>query len=233
MKLEARNLTCGYGKALVVHDVTLTLDEGIVAILGPNGAGKSTLLKMLAGQLPVAGGELLLDGKSYAGRSASELAREGVVLMPQTGAVFPDISVHDNLRLGALHHPGGEAAIGDSMARFPVLEERASQSAGSLSGGERQLLAICCALLMRPKVLLLDEPTSGLSPMIARETAEVVGEAVSEGLTVAWVVEQMPELALERARAAYFIEAGQVTYDGPAEALLEQNRLQELMLQHG
>jgi branched-chain amino acid transport system ATP-binding protein len=86
---------------------------------------------------------------------------------------------------------------------------------------------------MRPKVLLLDEPTSGLSPMIARETAEVVGEAVSEGLTVAWVVEQMPELALERARAAYFIEAGQVTYDGPAEALLEQNRLQELMLQHG
>ena len=233
MNLEAQNLTGGYGRVEILHDVSLRIGtEGMVAILGPNGAGKSTLLKTLAGHLPVLGGQLLLDGQRYDGRDARWAARAGIALVPQTGSVFPDLSVAENLRLGALYHPRPDEAIAEAMERFPVLGERAGQAAGSLSGGERQLLAISSALLMEPKVLLLDEPTTGLSPMAAEATAELIGESIQHGMAVAWVVEQMPELALERATRAYFIEAGQVTFDGDASALLEREKLEELMLQH-
>ena len=233
MNLEARKLVGGYGRVEVLHDVSISVPEsGVVAILGPNGAGKSTLLKTLAGHLPAISGELLLAGERYNERTARWLAREGVVLVPQTGAVFPDLTVEENLRLGALHNPDRSKDIATAMERFPVLGERKNQSAGSLSGGERQLLAISSALLMRPKVLLLDEPTTGLSPIAAKSTADLIGEAIEGGTAVAWVVEQMPELALQRAEHAYFLEAGQITYDGPASTLMEAGRLEELMLQH-
>lgn len=233
MNLEARKLTGGYGRVEVLHDVSVTIPEGgVVAVLGPNGAGKSTLLKTLAGHLPAMAGELLLAGERYDGRDARWLARAGVVLVPQTGAVFPDLTVAENLRLGALHNPDGAGDIAAAMERFPMLRERSGQSAGSLSGGERQLLAISSALLMRPKVLLLDEPTTGLAPQAAATTADLIGQAIERGTAVAWVVEQMPELALGRAQHAYFLEAGQITYAGPASSLLEAGRLEELMLQH-
>jgi len=233
VNLEARDLRGGYGKVEILHGVSLRLDaQGMVAILGPNGAGKSTLLNTLAGHLPALGGELLLDGERYDHRDARWASRAGIALVPQSGAVFPDLTVEENLRLGALHSKDAATKISAAMGRFPVLGERASQSAGSLSGGERKLLAISSALLMEPKVLLLDEPTTGLSPMAAQATAELIGESIQGGMSVAWVVEQTPELALERATRAYFVEAGQVTYDGPADALLERGRLEELMLQH-
>jgi ABC-type branched-subunit amino acid transport system ATPase component len=233
VNLEARNLIGGYGRVEILHDVSIRLGgDGMVAILGPNGAGKSTLLKTLAGHLPSLDGELLLDGERYDGRDARWAARAGIVLVPQTRSVFPDLSVAENLRLGALYNPRADDAIAAAMDRFPVLRERGDQAAGSLSGGERQILAISSAVLMEPKVLLLDEPTTGLSPMAAESTAELIGELIESGMTVAWVVEQLPELALERAARAYFIEAGQVTFEGEASALLEEGRLEELMLQH-
>jgi branched-chain amino acid transport system ATP-binding protein len=233
MRLETRDLVGGYGPVEILHGISLNLDaDGMVAILGPNGAGKSTLLKTLAGHLPAQRGDRLLDGQSYARRDARWVSRAGVALVPQTGAVFPDLTVEENLRLGALYHARAAEAIAEAMARFPVLGERRGQAAGSLSGGERQLLAIASAVLMEPKVLLLDEPTTGLSPMAAEATAELIGELVHGGMSVAWVVEQMPELALQRATRAYFVEAGEVAFEGAASALLEQGRLEELMLQH-
>jgi branched-chain amino acid transport system ATP-binding protein len=233
MRLEAQGVTSGYGPVPIIHDVSLEIPENaIVAILGPNGAGKSTLLKTLARHLPVMSGSLLLDGERYDDMDATRAARAGIALVSQTGNVFGELSVEDNLRLGALRHPDGKKAIAEVKERFAVLGERSRQSAGSLSGGERQLLAVSCALLMRPGILLLDEPTTGLSPLAAQATAELIEETVQEGRGVAWVVEQMPELALERARHAYFVEAGQVTFYSDAAALLEEGRLQELMLQH-
>jgi ABC-type branched-subunit amino acid transport system ATPase component len=230
--LEAESLTAGYGALPVVHDVSLEIPgEELVAILGPNGAGKSTLLKALAGRLPVLSGDRRLGGESYRDRGAHWAARSGIVLVPQTGAVFPDLSVEDNLRIGALGRRDGAAAIAEVLERLPILHERTAQSAGSLSGGERQLLAIASALLMQPKVLLLDEPTTGLAPLAAEATAELISATVAGGTAVAWVVEQIPELALERATRAYFLDGGQVTFDGDPMALLVEGRLEELLLQ--
>jgi branched-chain amino acid transport system ATP-binding protein len=151
--------------------------------------------------------------------------------VPQTGAVFPNLTVTENLRIGALRREDPGPAIAATLERFPILGERPNQVAGSLSGGERQVLAISAALLMRPRVLLLDEPTTGLAPLIAAEIADLILDAVGEGMAAAWVVEQMPELALRRAEHAYFIEGGEITFDGPASALMERERLEELMLQ--
>jgi ABC-type branched-subunit amino acid transport system ATPase component len=231
MSLEARRLTSGYGPVAVLHDVTLRVpEEGIVAILGANGAGKSTLLKTLAGQLPVMSGERLFHSESYTARDSRWAAREGIVLVPQTSPVFMDLTVSENLRIGALYHPAARKALREVTDRFTILGERAEQLAGSLSGGERQLLAISVALLMQPKVLLLDEPTTGLAPMSAMRVSELIVEAVGQGLSVAWVVEQMPETALKEAQHAYFLEGGQVQYDGEAHPLLSRHQLKELVL---
>jgi branched-chain amino acid transport system ATP-binding protein len=231
MTLTMNGVTSGYGKVPILHGVTMEIpSSGIVAILGPNGAGKSTLLKTIARQLPVMSGELALNGQRFDHRDATWAARSGVALVPQSGNVFADLTVEQNLRLGALHNPDSKAAITGFMDRFPVLRERSRQLASSLSGGERQLLAISAGLLMRPTMLLLDEPTTGLSPIAANETAELIDGIVADGLGVAWVVEQMPELALKRSRHAYFVDGGQVTYFERAEDLLKEGRLESMML---
>ena len=230
--LEARALVAGYGALPVLHEVSVVIPSGgAVAILGPNGAGKSTLMKTLAGQLPTMGGELLLDGVRYDGRDAEWATRQGIVLVPQDQNVFADLTVLENLRIAARARQGVRGDIDEPMDRFPILRERAGQLAGSLSGGERQLLAISCALLMQPTVLLLDEPTTGLAPMAAARTAEIIGEVIKSGTTVAWVVEQRPELALERVDRAYLLTAGEIRFEGEPGAFLEERRLEELMLQ--
>jgi branched-chain amino acid transport system ATP-binding protein len=232
VKLEARNVTAGYGRVAILHDVSLSIPErGIVTILGPNGAGKSTLLRALAGQIPLMSGDRLLDGASYARSDATSTSRAGVALVPQTDAVFADLTVEDNLRIGAHGREDADEAIAEVVSRFPILDERLEQAAGSLSGGERQLLAVSAALLMRPSVLLLDEPTTGLAPTAAAATAGLIADTAAEGTAVAWVVEQSPELALERADRAYFVEAGQIRFEGEARSLMEADRLEALMLQ--
>jgi ABC-type branched-subunit amino acid transport system ATPase component len=230
--LEARGLSAGYGRLPVLHEVSVAIpDEGVVAILGPNGAGKSTLMKVLARRLVVMSGELRFRGESYANRGATWAARSGIALVPQDHSVFADLTVAQNLRLGAGDRSDAANAIADAMGDFPYLRERAGQVAGSLSGGERQILAVTSALLMRPTVLLLDEPTTGLAPQAAQMTAQLISDAVAGGTAVVWVVEQTPELALERASRAYFLEGGQIRFDGEPKALLDNGRLEELFLQ--
>jgi branched-chain amino acid transport system ATP-binding protein len=230
--LEVRDLEAGYGRLPVLHGVSLGVPaEGAVAILGPNGAGKSTLLKALARQIPIMKGELHFDGESYAHEGATWAARHGIALVPQSGNVFADLSIRDNLRLSALRRSEANEAIAHAIERFPVLGERADQLAGSLSGGERQMLAISSALLLEPKLLLLDEPTTGLSPKAAEETAEAVAEVSRGGTAVLWVVAQMPELVLRRVRHAYVMEAGRVQFDGTPAELMQGGRLEQLLLQ--
>jgi branched-chain amino acid transport system ATP-binding protein len=231
--LEAREITAGYGKIPVLHEVSITIrDRGAVAILGPNGAGKSTLMKTLARQLPTMSGELVIEGDRYDQRNAQWATAEGIALVPQENAVFPDLTVLENLRLGATARKGVQGNIDEPMDRFPILRERAHQRAGSLSGGERQLLAVSCALLMDPSVLLLDEPTTGLAPMAAEMVAELIADVIASGTAVAWVVEQMPELALRRAEQVYLLNGGQIQFEGDPSELLEEGRLEGLMLQH-
>jgi branched-chain amino acid transport system ATP-binding protein len=201
----------------------------VTAILGPNGAGKSTLMRTLSGYLPAISGELRLNDEDFTGRDVSWCVEQGVILMGQTGNVFPDLTIEENLALAALNRDDSAAAVEAAMDRVPVLRERYRQAAGSLSGGERQLLAIASALIMEPKVLLLDEPTTGLSPLAVEATVEVIDQCVAEGMTIAWVVEQMPEIALKRAGRAYFLDAGTVTFEGAAAELLEGNRLEQMM----
>jgi branched-chain amino acid transport system ATP-binding protein len=230
--LDVRDLHAGYGRLPVLHGVSIRVPaEGSVAILGANGAGKSTLLKTLARQLPVMRGEISFDGQSYGEHDATWAARHGIALVPQSGNVFPDLTIRDNLRLSALGREDGRAAIEASVARFPVLGERAEQLAGSLSGGERQMLAISAALLLNPKLLLLDEPTTGLSPKAAEATAETIAEVARGGTAVLWVVEQMPELVLRRVQHAYVMQAGQVQFDGLPATLLEEGFLEQMLLQ--
>ena len=232
MKLEAHEVRAGYGRLEVLHGISLVVpSEGAVAILGPNGAGKSTLLKALARELPLLSGELRLGGDDYGERDATWAARNGIALVPQSGSVFPDLTVRDNLRLGAMRHPDGTAAIDAVTERFPVLSERGSQLAGSLSGGERQMLAIASALLLDPKVLLLDEPTSGLSPKAAAATSEIVAGIAAEGTGVLWVVEQLPELVLQQVNHAYVMAAGRVQHEGPPDEFLAEGRLEQMLLQ--
>lgn len=234
MILESQGLVAGYGKLPVVHSVSVALPEGAaVAIIGPNGAGKSTLLKTLARQLPVMDGDVLYQGESYAGKDPNWAANHGIAFVPQGQSVFPNLTVLENLRIGAWLHPNPGLAIEEATSRFPILEERASQNAGSLSGGERQTLAISCALLMRPSVLLLDEPTSGLSPKAAKQIIDWISETVEQGMSVMWVVEQMPELILERSQKAYMLEAGRMKFEGEAESLVQSGQLEKLFLETG
>jgi len=231
--LEARDLRAGYGRLEVLHGVSLVVPrEGAVAILGPNGAGKSTLLKALARELPLLGGELTLEGQDYGEHDTTWASRNGIVLVPQSGNVFPDLTVRENLRLGAMRRADGPAAIEDAGARFAVLAERAGQLAGSLSGGERQMLAIASALLLEPKVLLLDEPTTGLSPKAAAATSAIVADIAAKGTAVVWVVEQMPELVLRQVQHAYVMAAGRVQHEGPPEEFLAEGKLEQMLLQH-
>jgi ABC-type branched-subunit amino acid transport system ATPase component len=234
MMLKAEEVVAGYGRVAVLHSVSVHVDEGeAVAIIGPNGAGKTTLMKALARQLPLMQGELLLRGERYSNRDALWAARQGIVLVPQTGSVFSDLSVMDNLRIGAwLQSDSSEQALDEAMEKFPILRDRAQQPASSLSGGERQILAIASALLVRPSVLLLDEPTSGLSPKATQLIVDWITEIVSQGTAVIWVVEQMPEPVLKRVSRAYMLGAGEVRFEGKAETLLVEGRLEELFLQH-
>ena len=229
--LEARDVHAGFGRLGVLHGVSIRVpDQGAVAILGPNGAGKSTLLKVLARQLPIMSGELLLGGRPYAAEDATWAARHGIALVPQTENVFRDLSVRENLRLGAMRRADGTAAIEEALSRVPELAERGDQLAGSLSGGERQMLAIASALLGQPKLLLLDEPTTGLAPKAAEATAETIAAVARTGAAVLWVVEQMHELALRRVQHAYVMEAGQVQFEGSPQELMGNGRLERMLL---
>lgn len=229
MLLEVSGLKSGYGKLEILHGIELMVDAGeVVVVLGPNGAGKTTFLKTLAGHLAPSAGEIRLVGDPIGGKGAWEVAAAGVGYVPQEDNVFGDMSVIDNLRVGTI--VDSRRQVGASFERFPILAERADQRAATLSGGERQMLAIGSALVTEPRLLLLDEPTSGLGPVYVDGIAHLLAQEASSGVGVLWVVEQNPEPALEVSSRAYVIEAGLVAGQYQSAELLDPLRLQEVYL---
>jgi len=230
--LSVENLSAGYGKAEVLHGVTLSVAaRQIVAIVGPNGAGKSTLMHAVMGLLPRKGQVAFMDQPAG---DVGWLVQRGVVLVPETRALFTDMSVEDNLQLGAFarYRQGARdltASMADVFGIFPRLAERRRQSAGTLSGGERQMLALGRALMGQPKLLLLDEPSLGLAPKIVADIFRVIGTLRDRGIAIL-LVEQNARAALQMADYGYVLEMGRVALHGPCATLAEDPRVIETYL---
>ncbi|SNT73426.1 ABC transporter ATP-binding protein [Paracoccus seriniphilus] len=232
MKLEVKGLHSGYGKVTILHGVDFVAQPGeITCVLGPNGAGKSTLMKTIAGHLPASQGEIGIDGRPVQGLNALQATRLGIGYVAQENNTFREMSVRDNLLASALAFDGTDALIEETYRRFPILDERAGQQAGTLSGGERQTLAIANALLASPQLLILDEPTAGLAPIFVDRIVEWITELAQSGMSVIWVVEQNPEKILKISRTTWMFDAGRNRETLPSEALLEPGRLEAMLLQ--
>ena len=231
--LHIADLKVAYGGIQAVKGVSLQVFAGeLVTLIGSNGAGKTTIMKAITGGLPLAGGRVEYLGSNIAGKGAWDLVAEGLVMVPEGRGVFTRMSIHENLLMGAYtrNDKGGIAADIDKMfALFPRLQERKDQLAGTLSGGEQQMLAMARALMARPKVLLLDEPSMGLSPIMASKIFEVVREVSAQGVTIV-LVEQNAQRALQAAHRAYVIESGLITMAGAAQDLLHDPKVQQAYL---
>jgi branched-chain amino acid transport system ATP-binding protein len=222
MLLEIRGITVHYGKSMAIQDVSLGVVEGaVVSIIGANGAGKSTVLRALSGLVRSMTGEIWFRGKRIDGRETTEIVRLGISLVPEGRQLFPYLSVLSNLKLGAsLRRDKGE--ISDSLREvyklFPRLEERRNQKAGTLSGGEQQMLAIGRGLMARPKLLCMDEPSLGLAPIVVEQLGEVIRDINKSGASVL-LVEQNVHLALGVASRAYALQVGRVVLEGDIETM--------------
>ncbi|MEN9479306.1 MAG: hypothetical protein RLZZ298_701 [Pseudomonadota bacterium] len=228
--LEVRDLTVAYGKVEALHKVSLTIRRGeIVTVIGPNGAGKTTLLAALMGLLP-AGGEVVYMGHSKSReREVEYLVRHGMTLVPEKRELFAEMSVEDNLLLGAFDryrtgHRDQMETMDEVFELFPRLEERRSQLAGTLSGGERQMLAMGRALMAKPKLLMLDEPSLGLAPLIIKEIFRIISELKETGVAIL-LVEQNARAALQIADYGYVLETGEVSLAGPSKELAADQRV--------
>jgi len=232
MLFEVAGVSSGYGKVTVLHGVDLKVDRGeIVVVLGPNGAGKSTLMKTIAGHLPAEAGSITFGGSNIAGLPPQQVSRCGVGYVPQDNNVFRELSVRDNLRIVSLAFPDAKQRVDKVLERFPTFAERAAQRASTLSGGERQTLAVSAALIPQPAFLLLHEPHAGLAPLFIGQMVEWVSGLAAEGIAVVWVVEQSPEKILEASSRTYLLEGGRTTSEFDSKELLEPGRLQELLLE--
>ncbi len=231
--LQVDGLCAGYGRVEVLHGVSLTVPEStVVAMVGPNGAGKSTLMAAVMGLLPRSGGTVRYRG-APAGATEAMVAA-GALLVPESRALFTEMSVEDNLLLGFLpRRRAGErdlrGAMGEVFAIFPRLAERRRQRAGTLSGGERQMLALGRALMGGPRLLLLDEPSLGLAPLVVREIFRVLSELRARGLAIL-LVEQNVRAALQISDYGYVLEMGEVVAEGPSAALGNDRRVVETYL---
>jgi branched-chain amino acid transport system ATP-binding protein len=232
--LEIDALSVAYGKVEALHRASLRVAEGaIVTVIGPNGAGKTTLLGAVMGLLP-SKGVLRYHGAHLEGASTEQRVARGMCLVPERRELFGELSVHDNLLLGAFHRRGdGGRALAEDMtqvyARFPRLKERAGQLAGTLSGGERQMLALGRALMGKPRLLLLDEPSLGLAPRVVRETFHIIADLKRTGVSML-LVEQNARAALQVADYAYVLEVGDIVLEGPAAELAGHPRVVETYL---
>ncbi|MBC7302641.1 MAG: ABC transporter ATP-binding protein [Nocardia sp.] len=227
--LELRDVRAAYDAITVLHGVHLSVGTGqIVALLGPNGAGKSTTLRVAAGAHPVTGGQLLLGGREVTGARTMELARAGVCLIPEGRGVFPNLSVRENLRMMTFTGRTTAEVEEIAFARFPVLAQRASQLAGTMSGGEQQMLALARGLATDPAVLLLDELSMGLAPLIVGRLYEQVAEIARQGVAVL-VVEQFATAALDIADHAAVLVRGRIEHAGRPDNGL-RNQLASLYL---
>jgi branched-chain amino acid transport system ATP-binding protein len=228
MLLQAGGVDVAYGKVEAVRGVSLTMEEGqIVAVIGPNGAGKTTLLGALMGLLP-SRGRIVYDGLDLARLDVEQRVARGLCLVPERRELFGEMSVADNLVLGAYTHRrdrfGTKRHLETVYERFPVLAERRAQLAGTLSGGERQMLALGRALMARPRLLLLDEPSLGIAPLIVREIFRIVVSLRELGVSIL-LVEQNARAALQTADYGYVLETGEVVLHGAASELLHDPRI--------
>ena len=220
--LELRAVKAFYGQSQALHGVAFAVDEGhIRTLLGANGAGKTTILRALCGMVRVRG-DIRFDGRSIAGRATEDIARLGVAHVPEGRGTFVRMTVEENLQLGAMTRRD-RAGIADDIKsvyrQFPRLEERRTQQAGTLSGGEQQMLAVGRALMLRPRLLLLDEPSFGLAPLIVEELFEILRRVNQEMGVAMLIVEQNAALALDLAEHAYLLETGRIVLDGPAAVI--------------
>ena len=231
--LEIEGLDCRYGKVRAVRDLTLEVREGeLVTLIGANGAGKTTTLKAISGILRPAAGRIVFEGEDITRASARAILAKGIAHCPEGRHVFPYMSVQENLDMGCYlrRDPVGIAQdLRKIFERFPVLEERRRQMAGTLSGGEQQMLAIGRALMSRPRLMLFDEPSLGLAPNLVETTFEIIAEIRGQGVTVL-MVEQNAYAALELCDRSYLLESGEVTLTGSGAELLDNPHVKEAYL---
>ena len=230
--LELRNLEVRYGGIRAVKGIDLVVEPGeLVCMIGANGAGKSSTLRAISGMVPAGAGQVRYDGRDLAGVRIHERARAGLVMVPEGRGIFPQLTVDENLAMGAYARSGPE--VGQDLARifdlFPRLRERRSQTGGTLSGGEQQMLAIGRALMSRPRLLLLDEPSMGLAPIVVQKIFDTIREVNRAGMTVL-LVEQNANMALQVASRAYVLESGLVTLSGAAQALANDPKVRAAYL---
>jgi branched-chain amino acid transport system ATP-binding protein len=234
--LKIEKLCTSYERIQALRDATLRVDEGeIVAVIGSNGAGKSTLLNTICGMIPCRRGRILFAGQSIANQRPDRIVRLGISQVPERRQIFSTMNVLDNLILGAYHRYGrdGRKAVERDLdfvfEIFPRLRERVHQTAGTLSGGEQQMLALGRGWMAKPKLLLMDEPSLGLAPLMAREIFRVSGRLREHGTTIL-LVEQNARAALDLADRAYVLESGHVTIEGKASELADDERVQKAYL---
>jgi branched-chain amino acid transport system ATP-binding protein len=231
--LEIRELATAYGKIEALKGVSLEAKAGeVTCLLGPNGAGKTTLMMTLAGILRPQRGSIRFEGEELVGRSPAEIVACGLALVPENRLVFPALTVRENLNAGAFRRrdrAGIRADVDRMMARFPRLAERDGQLAGTLSGGEQQMLAVARALMSRPRLLLMDEPSVGLAPKVVAEIFTIIRQLHAEGTTV-FLVEQNARMALKVAQHFYLMEQGRVAFSGTPGQLAEDDVVQRAYL---
>jgi len=230
--LEIADIVTSYGKIEALKGVSLKVEPGkITCLLGPNGAGKTTLMMTVAGILKPRRGSVRFEGRELAGAAPRRIVESGIALVPENRLVFPNMTVGENLAAGAFARGDGEidADIERMYARFPRLKERSSQAAGTLSGGEQQMLAVARALMVRPKLLLMDEPSVGLAPLVVEEIFRIVRDLNRDGTTI-FLVEQNAHMALQVAHHFYLLELGKVTFSGAPGQLAEAEVIQRAYL---
>jgi branched-chain amino acid transport system ATP-binding protein len=231
--LSVENLQCRYGKVAAVQGLSLEVKKGeLVSLIGANGAGKTTTLKAISGVLRTAGGKVRFEGEDITNASARRVLDLGIAHCPEGRRVFPYMTVRENLEMGCYlrkDKAGIEADLGRLFERFPILAERRAQAAGTLSGGEQQMLAISRALMSRPKLVLFDEPSLGLAPNIVERTYDIITAIRAAGVTV-MMVEQNALAALELSDRAYVMEQGRVTRTGSGAALLNDPEVKKAYL---
>ena len=230
---EARGVSVNYDRVSALRDVSMTLERGeVAALIGANGAGKTTMLRAITGLARRAGGEIFLEGERIDGLPAAKIVARGVAMVPEGRRVYPHMDVRDNLLMGAYlrrDRAGIQADLEACFERFPRLRERIGQQAGTLSGGEQQMVAIARALMARPRLLLLDEPSLGLAPLLVREIARTIVALNREGLSVI-LVEQNSRMALRVSQRGYVLETGEMRLSGASTDLLNNDEVRRLYL---
>ena len=229
--LRIDSLRVSYGGIEAVKDISFTVPEGkIVTLIGANGAGKSTTLRAIAGLVKPATGRIRLQAEDLTALSPDRIVSKGITLVPEGRHVFPDMTVLENLKIGAyLRKDDLEADLKWVYELFPRLKERSWQAAGTLSGGEQQMLAVGRALMSRPKLMMMDEPSLGLAPLIVREIFEIIKEINRQGVTIL-LIEQNANMALQTADLGYVLETGRITLSGPGKELLANEAVKKAYL---